>query len=513
MLTSLIDKYVRKSPVLSFTPLFKEGSKKDWKKPADWSDIRKDCPANSIALYAAHKADFSAYDNLGFTATCTGGYNVFIDGTQYGSTYASGATCTITWSTSGITTGDDITTPSVMKAHKIWIEPATEGNDITAFHCARVAANGTEQQGVLWGHFNLVNAINLSKGFAYTEYYNDLLTAVTAKKNLITANGLDYCFDNALSLKYLPKIDYSNVSDLTNFVTKASNLNINIDTSKNNTITKIGCYGTSQYSMTNFKELRVSNEAPFNNSTSPQINISYTAMDHSALVQLFNDLPYNVGYTVEASPTISNGIATGFSQNDFLRLIPKFEVEAGEDFEIFLKIKTPVQFPTYSSGLFSLGYDGDTYGSGIMVYSSGKLSYSGCLGSIVMNNPLNINTDYYVKFSRTNGITYLAYSIDKQNWITKNGTSASTNDAYKQQLEGTGYGCIFGKRSAYNTTSYFTGSIDLNETYIKINDVYWFRGQPAMTKTLSCVGATGTADLTADDKDIALNKGWSLTLS
>ena len=28
-------------------------STKDWKnKPADWSDIRKDCPENSIALYA-----------------------------------------------------------------------------------------------------------------------------------------------------------------------------------------------------------------------------------------------------------------------------------------------------------------------------------------------------------------------------------------------------------------------------------------------------------------------------
>ena len=56
--------------------------------PADWSDIRKDCPANSIALYAGVKSDYSAYDNLGFTATCTGGYNVFIDGVQYGTTYA-----------------------------------------------------------------------------------------------------------------------------------------------------------------------------------------------------------------------------------------------------------------------------------------------------------------------------------------------------------------------------------------------------------------------------------------
>ena len=34
-----------------------------------------------------------------------------------------------------------------------------------------------------------------------------------------------------------------------------------------------------------------------------------------------------------------------------------------------------------------------------------------------------------------------------------------------------------------------------------------------MTKTISVVGCTGTADLTADDKAIATNKCWSLTLS
>ena len=130
-------------------------------KPADWSDIRKDCPANSIALYAGHKEDYSQYDNLGFTANCTGGYNVFIDGTQYGSTYASGTQCNITWSTSGITTGDIITTPSLLKAHKIWIEPATEGAEITKFCCQRVAASGNEAQGILWAHFNISNTINL----------------------------------------------------------------------------------------------------------------------------------------------------------------------------------------------------------------------------------------------------------------------------------------------------------------------------------------------------------------
>ena len=66
-------------------------------KPADWDDIRIGCPKDSIALYAAHPADFSSYDNLGFTADCEGGYNVFIDEKKYG-TFASNAQCSITWS-------------------------------------------------------------------------------------------------------------------------------------------------------------------------------------------------------------------------------------------------------------------------------------------------------------------------------------------------------------------------------------------------------------------------------
>lgn len=338
-------------------------------KPADWSDIRKGCPANSIALYAAHTDDYSSYDNLGFTATCTGGYNVYIDGTQFGSTYASGAQCNITWSTSGITTGDDITTPSALKAHKIWIEPATEGNNITAFHCARVAASGQEQQGVLWAHFNISNTINVSSCFnSYNVYRNTIMEAITAKNNiikisssnlflfgawslsyapildldngtlaadsfsesdyklesLVLQNGtitsfnrvcfncysleklkiknitinvtnVSYSFSNCYALKdnsFLDSINWTNVTNATDFIVNAVALKDTVlDVRAATGLTKIGCYGTSTYFMSGFKGLRVSNEAPFNHATAPQINVSYTGMDRQALVTLFNDLP------------------------------------------------------------------------------------------------------------------------------------------------------------------------------------------------------------------------------
>ena len=151
-----------------------------------------------------------SYNNLGFTATCVGGYNVFIDGEHYG-TYASASQCNIIWSQSGVNGGDDITIPSALKAHKIWIEPAAEGNNITAFHCDRVSASGNESQGLLWTHFNLTNVIRISNLFgAENIYKNTLLKALTAKNNLITYDtsstyaGLYQAFPYCSSLEYLP---------------------------------------------------------------------------------------------------------------------------------------------------------------------------------------------------------------------------------------------------------------------------------------------------------------------
>lgn len=196
------------------------GKKSKFKKPNSWSDIRKDCPTDSIALYVGcrEEYDYTIFDNLGFTATCTGGYNVFIDGTQYGTTYASGAQCDITWSTSGITTGDDITTPETLKAHKIWITPATEGAEITAFHCSRVAASGDEGQGVLWAHFNLSNEIDLTNGFSnYGVLRNTLFLALTAKNNIIKASGIAGLLGEgadrimlATNTSYVPVFDLNN---------------------------------------------------------------------------------------------------------------------------------------------------------------------------------------------------------------------------------------------------------------------------------------------------------------
>lgn len=196
------------------------------------------------------------YDNLGFTATCTGGYNVFIDGTQHGTTYASGATCTITWSTSGITTGDIITTPELLKAHKIWIEPATEGNDITAFHCARVAASGSETQCLLWVHFNIKNAIECEYTYnRYGYYANKNILAITALNNILRLSKFYLAFYGITSLEYVPILDLQNKKNSFESIFE-SDTNITNITFKNVEVTSLSrAFNNTQ----NLKKIKTNN--------------------------------------------------------------------------------------------------------------------------------------------------------------------------------------------------------------------------------------------------------------
>lgn len=176
-----------------------------------WPDIRPAARPNAIAIMAGVKADYSAYDNLGFTATCEGGYNVYIDGVQYGSTFSSGAQCSITWSQYSATTGFSVSYPEELTAHIVQIAPATSGNNITAFACARVASSGEERMGCLWAHFNLANTINLQDCFRSDswqiggKYLNLKLTAVTAKNNELKANNIR-SFVSSTAVSYIPTL-------------------------------------------------------------------------------------------------------------------------------------------------------------------------------------------------------------------------------------------------------------------------------------------------------------------
>ncbi len=234
-----------------------------------WPDIRPSAWPNAIVLLAGAKADYSAYDNLGFKATCEGGYNVFIDGVQYGDTYASGAQCSITWSQYSATAGFSITQPQALTAHIVQIVPATADNNITAFKCVRVATSGQEMQGVLWVHFNLQNAIIIQALLQdYASLYCPLCKAITAVNDLLkvtnaqgmSGQGADR-YSYGAELDYCVPLDFSGASASLQSVFNmagGNNGQLRVVRLKNITATDISSLGTNAKNLQEIKTEGVS---------------------------------------------------------------------------------------------------------------------------------------------------------------------------------------------------------------------------------------------------------------
>ena len=135
---------------------------------------------------------------------------------------------------------------------------------------------------------------------------HDGLEELDINKPIIVSEPAGAAFRES-SLKRLPSMDVSATTDLDNFLTLNTKLEPTVlDFSTAKLLKKVGCYGSSTKRMTGLKVLLVSNEAPFDNATAPQINVSYTGMDRAALVNLFKSMP-----TVSASQVCNITGATG----------------------------------------------------------------------------------------------------------------------------------------------------------------------------------------------------------
>ena len=201
--------------------------------------------------------------------------------------------------------------------------------------------------------------------------------------------------------------------------------------------------------------------------------------------------------TVVGYVTVKDGIASGFSGSDYLKT-PILPLSSTNSFEINLKISVDYPDGTYTQiagndNTVSFQFGGST-----------KKLYAYVLDS--------------------NGRSALTYTYNYQSEIStiklvyQNSTySLYINGIFIESLAKglptTDYHFGIGTKMYRNSSGdRFLGSIDLNNTYIKVGSDYIYRGMVPQVKTCSVVGCTGTADLTQEDKNIILNKGWSLTV-
>ena len=202
----------------------------------------------------------------------------------------------------------------------------------------------------------------------------------------------------------------------------------------------------------------------------------------SAPVGLTNTLaplPKTVGYTVVGSPTIVNGVASGFSADDFLVIgrVPggatsyhlHTEFVVGSSLPSGKAVIIGTTYQLYGSYGFLLGTDGKLYGNFYLTNADDDSEHS--LFETYTGLTLSTNQKCYAEIDFSSADQTIVYraSTDGVNWTTQTATVPWSNSV----MGGSDTRVGIGK----GQEGYFTGSIDLNRTYIKANGGYWFVGR------------------------------------
>lgn len=176
--------------------------------------------------------------------------------------------------------------------------------------------------------------------------------------------------------------------------------------------------------------------------------------------------------------TNTNGVLSDFSVSNYATLPKKF-APSGDNFEIVIKFKLDsidTSGNTYPTLLASSNTSTDWDGYNFQVYEGAlyfELVQNDEAVVVVHDNTkvLSANVDYYAKVT-FDGSAYTTY-------ISTNGTTWTqqatvTSSAYYQP---TNINITYlGRQNYEDITNTLNGSIDLNESYININDVRWWQG-------------------------------------
>jgi len=202
------------------------------------------------------------------------------------------------------------------------LEAVTSQNDelqiLTGFHFK--SANSLQHLPLLIGNNTTIDCARGLNGctslkkirLKNTKFLGNQGLANSGIEVVETDNAYILCNNYTLSgcdkLKKLPPFIFEGQISGTDFVVVGSELEPTfVDASSGSSLKGLTMNGISSTNRADgIKGVIVSSSAPFNNSSSPQLNVSYTGMDRAALVALFNSLP-----TVSASQVCNITGCTG----------------------------------------------------------------------------------------------------------------------------------------------------------------------------------------------------------
>ena len=195
------------------------------------------------------------------------------------------------------------------------------------------------------------------------------------------------------------------------------------------------------------------------------------------MADLYDNIPrdrkvYNV--SIVGNLVNTDGVLSGFSASNYAELPEIFDT-GDNSWEVVLKVKTGNSLSSNENVI------GDGVGAGfnglyIIIYNSKwalGISSNGSSWDIADASrdtgqiSVATNTDYYLKASWDGS----QYKLDVSTDGTTYQNSVTINSATKKIAKLQSIGC-----SAYNAGYQFNGTIDLNESYIKINGDFWWQG-------------------------------------
>ena len=187
----------------------------------------------------------------------------------------------------------------------------------------------------------------------------------------------------------------------------------------------------------------------------------------------------SVGYTAVGSPTIVDGVASGFSENDYIQtnsnvsavsslvLHTKIYCTDKDAYRVFVGCSANATFAIARGSANKL----------VLQFGNGSSFTINEIGTTVLSE----NTDYYVKLTYENATAKLFLRTDGTAWNEECSASLSAFPAGIRIWLGRGY----------QAAVYFRGEIDLSETYIKVNGQVWFGTQVLVPGRVCLQGPVG----------------------
>lgn len=206
---------------------------------------------------------------------------------------------------------------------------------------------------------------------------------------------------------------------------------------------------------------------------------NYDIIDYDAKGKSYNGFKI-VGQDVAFDTNTS--IASGFSTTSYLRLQEPFN-PSSNTWEILFKLETSNDVSTAQYIFHTTKGAGNENRFGIRTYVDGakfkmSISTDGSSWDLSQTGTYTVlaNTTYWIKFGWNGTQYYLKYSTDG-NTYTDDITISSSSAVYSSLVYS--YICIF---SGVSMNSPWTGSLDLSESYIKVNGSDWWLSVQMVTK-------------------------------